>query len=120
MLSILKLIQSPPGQIVNGRAIFYEKDLIAMSPDEIRDIRGSQIGMIFQDPMTSLNPVMPIGKQVSEPLMQHLKMTKTEARDRVIELLRRVGIPEAEKRLGQYPHQFSGGMRQRNRYGAGL
>jgi oligopeptide transport system ATP-binding protein len=113
MLSLLKLIQSPPGQIVNGKAIFYEKDLIAMSPDEIRDIRGSQIGMIFQDPMTSLNPVMPIGKQVAEPLMLHLKMSKTEAQDRVIELLRMVGIPEAEKRLGQYPHQFSGGMRQR-------
>jgi oligopeptide/dipeptide ABC transporter ATP-binding protein len=84
-----------------------------MKPDEIRDIRGAQIGMIFQDPMTSLNPVLTIGKQVSEPLMLHLKMSKADAQERVIELLRMVGIPSPEKRLNQYPHQFSGGMRQR-------
>jgi len=113
MMSLLKLIPTPPGIIANGRAMFHGKDLLQMKPDEIRDIRGSQIGMIFQDPMTSLNPVLTIGKQVSEPLMLHLKMNKTEALERVVELLRLVGIPEAEKRLTQYPHQFSGGMRQR-------
>jgi len=113
MMSLLKLIPTPPGIVANGRAMFHGKDLLQMKPDEIRDIRGSQIGMIFQDPMTSLNPVLTIGKQVSEPLMLHLKMNKTEAQERVIELLRLVGIPEAEKRLTQYPHQFSGGMRQR-------
>ena len=93
--------------------MFHDSDLIALKPDEIRDVRGSQIGMVFQDPMTSLNPVLTIGKQVSEPLMLHLKMTKKEAEARVVELLRLVGIPEADKRLDQYPHQFSGGMRQR-------
>jgi oligopeptide transport system ATP-binding protein len=113
MLSLLKLIPTPPGLIANGRALFHEKDLLTLKPDEIRDIRGSQIGMIFQDPMTSLNPVLTIGRQVSEPLMLHLKMTKTEALERVVELLRMVGISEGEKRLNNYPHQFSGGMRQR-------
>jgi oligopeptide transport system ATP-binding protein len=113
MLSILKLIPMPPGQIVHGKAFFHDSDLIALKPDEIRDVRGSQIGMVFQDPMTSLNPVLTIGKQVAEPLMLHLKMNKKEAEARVIELLNLVGIPEADKRLGQYPHQFSGGMRQR-------
>lgn len=113
MLSIMKLIPMPPGEIVRGKAMFHDSDLIALKPDEIRDVRGSQIGMVFQDPMTSLNPVLTIGKQVSEPLMLHLKMTKKEAEARVVELLRLVGIPEADKRLDQYPHQFSGGMRQR-------
>ncbi len=113
MMSLLQLIPTPPGIIANGRAVFHGKDLLKMKSDEIRDIRGSQIGMIFQDPMTSLNPVLTIGKQVSEPLMLHLKMNKTEALERVVELLKLVGIPEAEKRLTQYPHQFSGGMRQR-------
>ncbi len=113
MMSLLQLIPSPPGQIANGRAFFHGKDLLKLKPDEIRDVRGSQIGMIFQDPMTSLNPVLTIGKQVSEPLMLHLKMSKAEALERVVEMLKMVGIPEAEKRLNQYPHQFSGGMRQR-------
>ncbi len=113
MLSLLQLIPSPPGEIANGRALFHDRDLLSMKPDEIRDVRGAQIGMIFQDPMTSLNPVLTIGKQVSEPLMLHLKMNKAVAQDRVVELLRMVGIPEPEKRLKQYPHQFSGGMRQR-------
>jgi oligopeptide transport system ATP-binding protein len=113
MMSLLQLIPTPPGEIANGRAFFHEKDLLKLKPDEIRDVRGSLIGMIFQDPMTSLNPVLTIGKQVSEPLMLHLKMSKAEALDRVVEMLRLVGIPAAEKRLNQYPHQFSGGMRQR-------
>jgi oligopeptide transport system ATP-binding protein len=113
MLSVLQLIPRPPGEIVSGRAEFHGQDLLHLSNEEIRSVRGAQIGMIFQDPMTSLNPVLTIGKQVSEPLMLHLGMTKKDAADRVIELLELVGIPEAEKRLTQYPHQFSGGMRQR-------
>jgi oligopeptide transport system ATP-binding protein len=113
MLSVLQLIQRPPGRIENGSAVFHGKDLLAMNADEIRQVRGGQIGMIFQDPMTSLNPVLTVEKQVSEPLMLHLGMTKTQARERVIELLQMVGIPEAEKRIYDYPHQFSGGMRQR-------
>jgi oligopeptide/dipeptide ABC transporter ATP-binding protein len=113
MLSLLQLIPTPPGEIAAGKAYFHDHDLLTLKPDEIRGVRGSQIGMVFQDPMTSLNPVLTIGRQVSEPLTLHLKMNKKEADDRVIELLRLVGIPEAEKRLTQYPHQFSGGMRQR-------
>jgi oligopeptide transport system ATP-binding protein len=113
MLSVLQLIPRPPGQIMNGRAWFHDSDLLAMTNEEIRAVRGAQIGMIFQDPMTSLNPVLTISKQVSEPLMLHLGMNKKEAEERVVELLRLVGIPEAEKRLSQYPHHFSGGMRQR-------
>jgi oligopeptide transport system ATP-binding protein len=113
MLSVLQLIPRPPGQIVNGTADFHGSDLLHMSNDEIRSVRGAQIGMIFQDPMTSLNPVLTVCKQVSEPLMLHLGMNKKEAEERSLELLKLVGIPEAEKRLNQYPHQFSGGMRQR-------
>jgi len=113
MLSVLQLIPRPPGQIVRGKAMFHDHDLLSLPPDGIRQVRGAQIGMIFQDPMTSLNPVITIGKQVAEPLTLHLGMSKKEAEERVIELLRLVGIPEAEKRLTQYPHQFSGGMRQR-------
>jgi oligopeptide transport system ATP-binding protein len=113
MLSLLQLIPTPPGEIANGKAYFHDNDLLKLKTDEIRDVRGSQIGMVFQDPMTSLNPVLTIGRQVSEPLMLHLKMNKKEAAERVIELLELVGIPEADKRLTQYPHQFSGGMRQR-------
>ena len=113
MLSILQLIPRPPGEIVAGKASFHEQDLLHLSAEDIRSIRGAQIAMIFQDPMTSLNPVLTIGKQVSEPLMLHMGMTKKEAESRVVELFRLVGIPEAEKRLAQYPHQFSGGMRQR-------
>ncbi len=113
MLSALQLIPQPPGKIVRGQAIFRGKDLLRMSGDEIRSIRGGQIGMIFQDPMTSLNPVLTIGRQISESLMLHLGMGKHEAEERVVELLRLVGISSAEERLKQYPHQFSGGMRQR-------
>jgi oligopeptide transport system ATP-binding protein len=113
MLSVLQLIPRPPGKIVNGKALFHGNDLLQLSSDEIRAVRGSQIAMIFQDPMTSLNPVLTVGKQVSEPLTLHLGMTKKDADERVVELFRLVGIPEAEKRLTQYPHQFSGGMRQR-------
>jgi oligopeptide transport system ATP-binding protein len=113
MLSVLQLIPRPPGRIVNGKAWFHDQDLLHLAPEEIRSVRGAQIGMIFQDPMTSLNPVLTIGKQVSEPLTLHLGMSKKDAEERVVELLQLVGIPEADKRLTQYPHQFSGGMRQR-------
>ena len=113
MHSILQLIPRPPGKIERGRALFHDDDLIQLGSEEIRHVRGAQIGMIFQDPMTSLNPVLTIGKQVAEPLMLHLGMNKADAQKRVIELLELVGISQAESRIGQYPHQFSGGMRQR-------
>ena len=113
MLSCLKLIASPPGEIVAGKAFFKDKDLLKMDHEEIRRIRGSRISMVFQDPMTSLNPVINIGKQLAEPLLEHLKMTEKQARTRSIELLGLVGIPNPEERLKDYPHQYSGGMRQR-------
>jgi len=113
MLSCLRLIPSPPGKIVAGSAMFKGKDLLKMDADEIRHVRGGQISMVFQDPMTSLNPVMSIGKQMEEPLMLHLNMNKEQARNRSIELLEMVGIPNAGDRLKDYPHQYSGGMRQR-------
>jgi oligopeptide transport system ATP-binding protein len=113
MLSILQLISRPPGKIESGQAWFDGKDLLNLPPDQIRDVRGSQIGMVFQDPMTFLNPVITVERQISESLMLHLRMDKEQARERVIELLQMVGIPEASKRLNDYPHQFSGGMRQR-------
>ncbi len=113
MLSCLRLIPSPPGKIVAGEADFRGKDLLKMDTEDIRQIRGGQISMVFQDPMTSLNPVMSIGKQMAEPLMLHLNMTKEQARNRSIELLGMVGIPNAADRLKEYPHQYSGGMRQR-------
>lgn len=113
MLSVLGLIPSPPGRIVAGSAKFLNQDLLKMSSDEIRAIRGAQISMVFQDPMTSLNPVLTVGRQMTEPLMLHLGMTKQQASDRAAELLEMVGIPKAQERLSDYPHQFSGGMRQR-------
>jgi oligopeptide transport system ATP-binding protein len=120
MLSVLQLIPRPPGVIPKGKAWFHGKDLIHMKDEEIRSIRGSQIAMIFQDPMTSLNPVLTIERQMTEPLVQHMGMNNRQARDRAIELLDMVGIPEAEKRLPDYPHQFSGGMRQRVMIAMGL
>ncbi len=113
MLSILRLIPQPPGKIVAGKALFQGRDLLAISDEEIREVRGAKIAMVFQDPMTSLNPVITIGKQLSEPLMIHMGMSKEEAKKRVIDLLQLVGLPEAGMRLDDYPHQFSGGMRQR-------
>ena len=113
MLSILRLIQQPPGKIVAGEAMFRGQDLLKMTKEEIRHVRGGQISMVFQDPMTSLNPVMAIGKQLAEPLMLHLGLNKEQARDRSVELLEQVGIPHAADRLKDYPHQYSGGMRQR-------
>jgi oligopeptide transport system ATP-binding protein len=113
MLSVLRLIAMPPGKIVAGQALFHDKDLLHMSTEDIRHVRGGQIAMIFQDPMTSLNPVITIGNQMAEPLMIHLALTKKQALARSIELLEMVGIPRAKDRLPDYPHQFSGGMRQR-------
>lgn len=113
MLSCLKLIASPPGKVVAGQALFRKQDLLKMDSDEIRKIRGSKISMVFQDPMTSLNPVMNIGQQMAEPLIEHLDLTREQARKRSIELLGLVGIPNADERLKDYPHQYSGGMRQR-------
>ena len=113
MLSCLRLIPQPPGKIVNGTALFKGQDLLAMDDEEIRHVRGAQIAMIFQDPMTSLNPVMTIGKQMAEPLKLHLGFTNQQAEKRSVELLEQVGIPRAKDRLKDYPHQYSGGMRQR-------
>lgn len=113
MLSILGLVPTPPGNIKSGSAKFLNHDLLKMSKDEIRAVRGSQIGMVFQDPMTSLNPVLTVGTQLEEPLMLHLGMTKQQASMRAAELLTLVGIPNAKERLSDYPHQYSGGMRQR-------
>lgn len=113
VLSLLRLVATPPGEIVSGAARFDGQDLLAMPLDEIRKVRGAQIGMVFQDPMVSLNPVLTIGKQLTEPLVLHLGMTKEQANQRAVELLAMVGIPMAEGRLDDYPHQFSGGMRQR-------
>lgn len=113
MLSVLRLIASPPGKITEGKAFFMGQDLLKMTNEEIRHVRGGQIAMVFQDPMTSLNPVLTIGAQMEEPLMLHLGMTRQQARLRSVELLEKVGIPNAKDRLPDYPHQFSGGMRQR-------
>jgi oligopeptide transport system ATP-binding protein len=113
MLSIMRLIPTPPGKITAGAALYRGKDLLKMSNDEIRSIRGSQISMVFQDPMTSLNPVLTIGRQLTEPLELHLGMNNEQARQRSVEMLEMVGIPRAKDRLNDYPHQFSGGMRQR-------
>ena len=113
MMSLLKLIPIPPGEIADGEAIFEEHNLISMSPEELRHIRGYKIGFIFQDPMTSLNPVLTIGHQIIEPLQAHLGLSKAEADKTAVKILELIGIPKAKKRLNDYPHQFSGGMRQR-------
>jgi len=112
-LSIMRLIPDPPGKIVEGEIIFDGQDLRKLNDDQIRRIRGNRIAMIFQDPMTSLNPVLTINRQISEALQLHMNMSKDQAKTRSIELLAMVGIPNAEERIDQYPHQFSGGMRQR-------
>ncbi len=113
MMSMLRLIPSPPGKVVAGQALYQGKDLLQMSDEEIRHIRGSQISVIFQDPMTSFNPVLTIGRQVAEPLETHLGMSRAQAYERVTELMNMVGIPNPKDRLNDYPHQYSGGMRQR-------
>jgi oligopeptide transport system ATP-binding protein len=113
VLSVMRLIPQPPGKIVDGQVLFDGQDLLRMSDNEIRQVRGNKIAMVFQDPMTSLNPVLTIGRQIEEALELHMGMNKEEARNRSAELLTMVGVAEAAARLNDYPHQFSGGMRQR-------
>jgi oligopeptide/dipeptide ABC transporter ATP-binding protein len=113
MMSLLKLIPMPPGEIVSGEAKFGDDDLLTMDLDHLRKVRGGRIGFIFQDPMTSLNPVLTIGRQITEPLKLHQDMDTDEAEKRAVELLDLVGIPGAKRRLKSYPHELSGGMRQR-------
>jgi len=112
-LSIMRLVAGPAGRIVGGEVLFKGRDLLKLSDEEMRHVRGREIGMIFQEPMTSLNPVLSIGRQLTEGLEIHLGLSSTESRRRSAELLGMVGIPDPERRLSQYPHQFSGGMRQR-------
>lgn len=113
MMSLLRLIPMPPGKIASGAAIFEGDDLLEMDVSDLRNVRGGKIGFIFQDPMTSLNPVLTVGKQISESLILHTTATKRDANRRALELLELVGIPDAEQRLKSYPHELSGGMRQR-------
>jgi len=112
-LSIMRLVPKPQGSIVGGEIIFAGRDLLTLKDEEMRRIRGAEIAMIFQEPMSSLNPVLTIGRQITETLEAHSAVSKEEARDRALELLRLVGIPDPVQRLSEYPHQFSGGMRQR-------
>lgn len=112
-LSVMRLIQSPPGVIESGTVYFEGQDLLKLGKKEMEGVRGNKIGMIFQEPMTSLNPVFTIGMQLCEPLIKHRKMSKRGAEAKAVELLNLVGIPEPEKRLTVYPHHLSGGMRQR-------
>ena len=112
-LSIMRLVANPPGRIVAGEILFEGENLLNMDDSEMRHIRGNRIAMVFQEPMTSLNPVLTIGRQLTETLELHQKMSSQEARTRAADLLQTVGIPDAERRLSDYPHQFSGGMRQR-------
>ena len=112
-LSILRLIASPPGRIAAGRLVFQGRNLLELSEPAMRQVRGNEISMIFQEPMTSLNPVLTIGRQIAETLMLHRRLARDPALERAVEMLKLVNMPEAERRLSQYPHQLSGGMRQR-------
>src|SRR5688500_2675790 len=112
-LSVLRLIPSPPGRIVSGEVLFHGQDILSLSTEEVRKIRGKRISMIFQDPMTSLNPFMKISRQLMEITQLHLGHTKQQAYDHAVRMLETVGIPEARARADSYPHEFSGGMRQR-------
>ena len=111
--TVMKLIPMPPGEIKGGEILFQGEDLIKVSHERMRQLRGGKIGMIFQDPMTSLNPTIKVGKQIMEGILIHKKVTKEEAKKQAVEMLRKVGIPKPEERFNQYPHEFSGGMRQR-------
>ncbi|GAB1432425.1 ABC transporter ATP-binding protein [Spirochaetota bacterium] len=112
-LALMKLIPTPPGKIAGGEVFFDNKDILSMNPAEIMDLRGNKISMIFQDPMTSLNPFLRISTQMVETIVLHQKLDKKAAKEKAIEMLKLAGIPAPEKRIDQYPHQFSGGMRQR-------
>ncbi len=120
VMSLIRLIASPPGKIVNGSVVFDGQELMDLAEEDLRHIRGNRIAMIFQDPMTSLNPVLTIGRQITESLELHMSMNRNQSRERAIELLDLVGIPAAASRLDDYPHQFSGGMRQRVMIAMGL
>ena len=112
-LSIIQLVAKPVGRIAGGKVLLKGKDLLQLSEDQMQSIRGNDISMIFQEPMTSLNPVFTIGDQIVEPLTLHQKLRKKEAREKTIEMLKVVGIPNPERRVDEYPHQLSGGQRQR-------
>jgi peptide/nickel transport system ATP-binding protein len=112
-LAVLRLVPDPPGRITSGRIAFAGRDLLSLPADAMPDIRGRDIGMIFQEPMSSLNPVMTIGAQIGEALLLHEQLSRSELRSRVLEMLTAVGIPRPEQRIGAYPNEFSGGMRQR-------
>jgi oligopeptide transport system ATP-binding protein len=112
-LSIMRLLPQPPGEIAGGSVLFEDQDILDLPESAMRKVRGGKIGMIFQDPMTCLNPTMTVGKQIGEALRIHLKLSQDEAQKRAISLLEQVGIPAASERINSYPHQFSGGMRQR-------
>src|SRR5437867_13298588 len=112
-LSVMRLVAAPAGRIVGGQIVFKGRDLLQLSDEDMRAVRGREIGMIFQEPMTSLNPVLTVGRQLTEPTEIHFGMTPAQSRARAIELMGMVGISDPERRLRQYPHQFSGGMRQR-------
>jgi len=112
-LSILRLIQEPPGKIMSGEILFAGKDLLKLKKKELQDLRGKDIAMIFQDPMTSLNPVLTIGEQIIETLLRHTSLSRKKAREKSFRLLEQVEIPSPKQKLDQYPHQLSGGMRQR-------
>jgi oligopeptide transport system ATP-binding protein len=120
MLSVMRLIPDPPGKIEDGEVLFNGRDLLKLSDDEMRRVRGAEVAMVFQDPMTSLNPVLTVGFQIGEALKLHQGVNDKEARAQSAELLNLVGIPNAEDRLDDYPHQFSGGMRQRAMIAMGL
>jgi len=119
-LSLLRLIPEPPGKIETGSVTFNSKDLLKINPQELREVRGRDIAMIFQDPMTSLNPVLTLGNQIMEPLLRHTSLTHKEAWEKAVEILRQVEIPSPVEKMTQYPHQLSGGMRQRVMIGMAL
>ena len=113
MMSLLGLLPSPPAEVRDGTVMLGERNLLTIDDEAMRKVRGGEVGFVFQDPMTSLNPVFNVGFQIMEPLRTHMGMSRRQARDRAVELLEIVGIPDARRRLKDYPHQFSGGMRQR-------
>jgi peptide/nickel transport system ATP-binding protein len=112
-LALLRLVPTPPGRISGGSVVFRDEDLLGASEQRIREVRGNRISMIFQEPMTSLNPVLSVGEQIAESLRLHAALPAAQARERAIDMLRQVGIPAPERRIDEYPHQLSGGMRQR-------
>ncbi len=119
-LSVLRLIDSPPGEIIGGEVLFHGEDLLRCSGERLRQIRGREIAMIFQDPQSSLNPVFTVGEQIAEQIQLHLKLGRREALERARELMEKVGIPRPAERMKDYPHQFSGGMKQRIMIAAAL